>query len=49
MPNGQVLTKLWSKKIQKKFLLNMAYNTHIFPTNTAGKNPRVKRKQNLVW
>ena len=24
-------------KIQKKFLLNVAYNTHIFPTNTTGK------------
>ena len=34
MSNGQVLTKLWSKEIQKKFLLNVAYNTHISPTNT---------------
>src|SRR5712672_1181514 len=41
MPNGQVLAKLWSKKIWKKFLLNVAYNVLIFPTNTAGKNPRV--------
>jgi hypothetical protein len=48
MPNGQVLAKLWSKKIQKKILLNVAYNAHIFPTNTAGKKPQVKRMENLV-
>jgi hypothetical protein len=48
MQNGQVLAKLWSKKIQKKFILNVAYNTFIFPTNTAGKNPWVKRMQNLM-
>jgi hypothetical protein len=37
MPNGQVLAKLWSKTNQEKNLLNVAYNAHIFPTNTAGK------------
>jgi hypothetical protein len=44
MPNGQVLAKLWSKKI----LLNVAYNAHIFPTNTMGKKPQVKHMENLV-
>jgi hypothetical protein len=48
MPNGQVLAKLWSKEIWKKILLNVAYNALIFPTETAGKNPRVKRMKNLV-
>jgi hypothetical protein len=48
MPNGQVLAKLWSRKIQRKLLLNVAYNAFIFPTNTAGKEPRVKHMQNLV-
>ena len=46
------MDKYWpsygQKKIQKKILLNVAYNTHIFPTNTAGKNLRVKRMQNLM-
>jgi hypothetical protein len=36
MPNGQVLAKLWSKKIRKKFLPNVAYNPLIFPTKTVG-------------
>jgi hypothetical protein len=48
MPNGQVLAKLWSKQIRKKNLLNVAYNAHIFPTNTTGQKPRVKRMENLV-
>ena len=37
MSNGQVLTELWSKKIWKKNLLSVAYNTLIFPTNTISK------------
>ena len=36
MPNGRVLAKLWSKKIRKNFLPNVAYNPLIFPTETAG-------------
>ena len=51
MPNGQILTKLWSKEIWKKFLLNVACNTHISPTTTTtttGKNLLVKHKQNLM-
>ena len=41
MPNGQVLAKLWSKEIRKKFLLTVAHNTIIFPTNTMGKKLQV--------
>jgi hypothetical protein len=48
MPNGQVLAKLWSKRIRKKILPNVTYNAHIFPTNTVGKKPQVKRMENLM-
>ena len=40
------MDKYWSsygqKKIQKKFLPTVAYNSIIFPTNTVGKKLRVK-------
>ena len=42
----QVMVK---KKIQKKFLLTVAYDTIIFPTNTVGKKLQVKHMQNLMW
>ena len=47
------MNKCWpsysQKKSGKEFLLNIAYNTHIFPTNTVGKKLQVKCMQNLVW
>jgi hypothetical protein len=41
---GQVMVK----RNPEKILLNVAYNAHIFPTNTTGKKPRVKCMENLV-